>query len=285
MSFRWIFTDVKILKKKKFENYHKALWTLKTYPPLSVWESHTLPKGGVWSWEGSAPKIEGKDFKFVGPFADWATSGWSPQKALWVLVFWKTVVFTNGGRGQMWPCQLGCHRTNVCDLCQPGWAAPLDGVVRGGDRRCVVSKVWAWGQLVGAGFWLLLRHLLWWSEVKVAQSCLTLCDPMDYTVHGILPARILEWVAILFSRGSSQPRDRTQVSHIAGGFFTVWVTRKVLCDEGEMNGMYPNYDAWPWRGGCEWWLLERFTAGVGAQEPCMVLRDPRAQPSWRRFLC
>ena len=44
--------------------------------------------------------------------------------------------------------------------------------------------------------------------------------PMDYTVHGILQARILQWVAIPFSRGSSQPRDQTQVSHIAGGFFT-----------------------------------------------------------------
>jgi len=44
--------------------------------------------------------------------------------------------------------------------------------------------------------------------------------PMDYTVHGILQARILEWVAVPFSRGSSQPRDQTQVSHIAGGFFT-----------------------------------------------------------------
>ena len=57
-------------------------------------------------------------------------------------------------------------------------------------------------------------------KVKVAQSCLTLCDPMDYTLHGILQARILEWVVFLFSRGSSQARDQTQVSHIAGGFFT-----------------------------------------------------------------
>ena len=55
-------------------------------------------------------------------------------------------------------------------------------------------------------------------KVKVAQLCLTLCDPMDYRAHGILQARILEWVAVPFSRGSSQPRDRTQVSHIAGGF-------------------------------------------------------------------
>ena len=58
------------------------------------------------------------------------------------------------------------------------------------------------------------------SEVKVAQSCLTLCDPMDYTVHGILQARILELVAFPFSRGFSQPRDRTQVSLIAGQFST-----------------------------------------------------------------
>ena len=57
-------------------------------------------------------------------------------------------------------------------------------------------------------------------KVKVTQLCLTLCDPMDYTVHGILQARILGWVAFPFSRGSSQPRDQTQVSQVAGGFFT-----------------------------------------------------------------
>ena len=49
---------------------------------------------------------------------------------------------------------------------------------------------------------------------------------MDYTIHGILQARILESVAFPFSRGSSQPRDQTQVSHIAGGFFTSWATRE-----------------------------------------------------------
>jgi len=53
-------------------------------------------------------------------------------------------------------------------------------------------------------------------EVKVARSCLTLCDSMDYIVHEILKARILEWVAILSYRESSQPRDQTQVSCIAG---------------------------------------------------------------------
>ena len=57
-------------------------------------------------------------------------------------------------------------------------------------------------------------------KVKVAQWYLTLCDTMGCTVHGILQARIMEWVAVPFSRGSSQPRDQTQVSRIAGRFFT-----------------------------------------------------------------
>ena len=61
----------------------------------------------------------------------------------------------------------------------------------------------------------------------VAQLRPTLCDPMDYSlpgssVHGILQARILEWVAISSSRGSCRPRNQTQVSCIAGRFFTNW---------------------------------------------------------------
>ena len=104
------------------------------------------------------------------------------------------------------------------------------------------------------------------SEVKVTQSCPTLCNPMDYTFHGILQTRILEWVAFpfsigsshlpnpgllhcgwilyqlshkgsprilewvaySFSRGSSQHRTRTGVSCIAGGFFTNWAMREAL---------------------------------------------------------
>ena len=67
--------------------------------------------------------------------------------------------------------------------------------------------------------------LLTSREVKVTQSCLTLCDPMD-CIHGILQARILEWVAFPFSRRSSQPRNRTGVTCIAGGFFTNWAMRE-----------------------------------------------------------
>ena len=71
------------------------------------------------------------------------------------------------------------------------------------------------------------------KESEVAQLCPTLCDPMDCSppgssVHGIFWARILEWVAISFSRESSCPRDRTQVSHIAGRRFNLWATREAL---------------------------------------------------------
>ena len=66
---------------------------------------------------------------------------------------------------------------------------------------------------------------------EVARSCPTLCDPVDGSlpgsaVHGIFQARILEWAAISFSRGSSQPRDRTRGSCIADRCFTVWATRE-----------------------------------------------------------
>ena len=64
------------------------------------------------------------------------------------------------------------------------------------------------------------------AAAESLQLCLTLCDPMDYSlsgssVHGIFQARVLEWIAISFSRGSSLPRNQTQVSHIAGRRFTV----------------------------------------------------------------
>ena len=99
---------------------------------------------------------------------------------------------------------------------------------------------------------LLLRIVV----VKVAQSCSILCDPMDYTVHGILQARILEWVAFPFSRGCSQPRDRTQAFHIAGGFFTSWATRE---------------DKKYWSG----WTI---TSPADFPDPGIELESPELQP-------
>ena len=68
------------------------------------------------------------------------------------------------------------------------------------------------------------QYSMKWSEIS--HLCLTLCDRMDYAVHGIFLDRTLEWVAIPFSRGSSQPRDRTQVSCTARRFFTSLATRE-----------------------------------------------------------
>ena len=80
-------------------------------------------------------------------------------------------------------------------------------------------------------------------KVKVTQSCPTPCDPMDYTVYGILQARILEWVAVPVSRGSSQPRNQTQVSCVAGGFFISWATRETQGFQ-KLSILYRNLYFW-----------------------------------------
>ena len=90
------------------------------------------------------------------------------------------------------------------------------------------------------------------KESEIAQSCLTVCDPVDCSppgssVHGILQARILEWVAISFSRGSSQPRDRTRVSRIAGRRFILWATR-----EAEYRGPVEYLFNKPWMPSQLW---------------------------------
>ena len=73
-----------------------------------------------------------------------------------------------------------------------------------------------------------------WKWSEVTQLCPTLCHPMDCSlpgssVPGILQAEKLEWVTISFSRTSSQPRDQTQVSHIAARHCTIWATREAHC--------------------------------------------------------
>ena len=99
------------------------------------------------------------------------------------------------------------------------WRAAVHGVAK--------SRTWLreWTELITDSF--PPGHTLCsFIAFKVTQSCSSLCNPMDYTVHGILQARTLEWVAIPFSRGSSQPSDWIQVSHIADRFFTSWATGK-----------------------------------------------------------
>ena len=103
-----------------------------------------------------------------------------------------------------------------------GWESPV-----GNRSRCSRTKV------IHVAFFFLTSFVSLSVKVKVTQSCSTLCDPVDYTVHRILQARILEWVAVAFSRGSSQPRNKTQVSRIAGGFFTSWATREAQGSPGK----------------------------------------------------
>ena len=90
------------------------------------------------------------------------------------------------------------------------------------------SSFWSNGWIHGRLSKLMGNAISLWSKVKLL-SCVWLCKSMDCSlpgssVHGIFQARILEWVAISFSRGSSWPRDQTQVSLTAGRFFTSWAS-------------------------------------------------------------
>ena len=100
--------------------------------------------------------------------------------------------------------------------------------IRVGESSCLMSVKLQIFRIKNSGdlFHNYVKILTTIQLVLVAQSCLTLCDSMDCSlpgssVHGILQARILEWVVIPFSRGSSQPRDGTWVSYTVGRFFTI----------------------------------------------------------------
>jgi len=112
----------------------------------------------------------------------------------------------------------------------------------------VAKKLSGWDRLaiISLGSWAIpwrtaaLKEQLdlqWCRDIdwmyRHIQICMTVCDPMDCTVHGILQDRILEWVAVPFSRGPYQPRNRIQVSHSAGGIFIIWAIREACeCGSG-----------------------------------------------------
>ena len=121
-------------------------------------------------------------------------------------------------------------KTSALDLfCSPTRWVSLGKSLTNSKLQCAYQEEgkdcsrWSLSSLFSLTFYKSVnyyKNFLGHSESEVAQSCLTLCDPVDCSppgssIHGILQARILEWVAISFSRGSSQPRDRTQVSRIA----------------------------------------------------------------------
>ena len=131
-------------------------------------------------------------------------------------------------------CRLSARRHDITEPTELAEALflPLGGPQLGLSThcRCPCSSgflLLMWGKILNRTE-TNLRAFLWLRAVLcfVSQSCLILCDPMNCSppyssVLGILQARILEWVAFSFSRGSSQARDQNQVSRIADGFFTI----------------------------------------------------------------
>ena len=115
-----------------------------------------------------------------------------------------------------YPMECSLPRSSVHEILQ---AKILECVAIPFCRGSSQPRDWVQVSIIAGRFFTIWTTREAWCNtqvnVKVAQPCLTLCDPMDCIVHVILQARILEWVAFPFSRGSSQSRNRTQISRIA----------------------------------------------------------------------
>ena len=151
----------------------------------------------------------------------------------------------------------------------------------GVSRTCVGAKG------VDALYWWEEEDMIRWKRKKseATQSCLTLCDPMDCSlpgssVHGIFNARVLEWVAIYFSRGSSRPRDWIPVSCIAGRRFIVWATReaKIKNDNGKFGKPYREAEIW-----CGIRNKWSFPGGSAGKESVFKARDLGLIPWLERY--
>ena len=145
--------------------------------------------------------------------------------------------------------------SNQCPLswwCHPtisSSAAPFSSCPQSFPASGSFSMRWLFvssGQSIGAlapvppmniqgWFPLGLTGLISFKPVKLVQSCLTLYNPMGHTVHGLLQARILEWVAFLFSRGSSQPWDRTLLTNNSSKHQCMFVSTELLCVTGKKS--------------------------------------------------
>ena len=143
--------------------------------------------------------------------------------------------------------RTGHGTTHWFQIRKGAWRAAVHGIAKSQTRLSnwtelinlivnISQFTWAWNSF---SLLFLEFRIAWFLSayfsvcVLVAQLCLTLCNPLDSSrpgssVCGILQARILEWVAIPFSRGSSRPTDWTWVSCIVGRFFTIWATREAL---------------------------------------------------------
>ena len=214
-----VFVDV--IKVRIVRYNHSGLGLLKPMMSLYKREERTMQRhreAAVWSWGqswGTEPRQPGAS---VPPAAarsqDSSVEGFSRRVPTGDWACWHSVL-------DFWPPEPEESTISVVLRLQ------VCGNYHGSPRKQIDSRYPPVSPASGNHqFTLCLCKLSRW--VKVAQSCPSLCDPMDCIVYGILPARILGWVAFPFSRGSSQPRDQTQVSHIAGGFFTSWGISEAL---------------------------------------------------------
>ena len=103
-------------------------------------------------------------------------------------------------------------------------------------------------------------------------------SPPDSAVHGIFQARIMEWVAITFSSGSSQPRDPTHVSWIAGRFSTIWTTSKVLLNQTLVRLFWTLFSTQPWLAP----FLDKSALSSSSKNPAKSVRENF--PPWIFYL-
>ena len=145
-------------------------------------------------------------------------------------------------KGHSYRCELMCDCSFDFHFCKISWFwNPFKKKTKNGMSKTELPSLAFWQSAL---FWILFQDICWGQvsfpcipaglvkrkcscerkEREVAQSCPTLCNPVDcslpgFSVHGILQARILEWAAISFFRGSSRRRDRIRVSHNGGRSF------------------------------------------------------------------
>ena len=197
-----------------------------TLPPTAkeTWISHTLTQ---YIHRLSSPSWSFSDFIYL-------LATYYLFLALPGLRFYSGLSLVAASGGYSLVAELGLQATDFRS-CSP-WALSWGSiVVAHGQLLCNwhmgSSQIRFWTHVSWILYHWATREVLFmlflsmWSWNSFSRVWL-FCDPMNYTVHGILQVRIPEWVTFPFSRGSSQPRNRTQVSCIAGGFFTNWAIRE-----------------------------------------------------------
>ena len=168
--------------------------------PWTIACQASLFMGFCWQESFSGGYSQPRDRTQVSRIADGVFTAWATREAIGTFIH--------------------VHQKQYCSV------NTIQKIERFQKTRCSFSNLHRWSTCVPAC--LLLSH------VWVFATPWTVCSPPGSSVHGILQARMLEWVAIPSSTGSSSPKDRIQVSHIVGIFFTIWATGSCLCRKREV---------------------------------------------------